>query len=312
MRLAQSLLCLLTAALLGFSSVPAQAEDVLIRNRPTMGVGQRLEYSDMVLAEAMRRTRQKYGAYRIEWVGGTLARERMLLEMLSGEQFNTTVIASQPSWEEQLLPIWVPLDMGLSNFRISLTHRKAQPRIAAARTLAELKALPLGIGAAWSSRKIMEANGFNLVIGESFDPLLKMLMAERFDYFPRGMNEIFVEFDARRAEFPDLAIENSMVIEFPLPTYVFVSPKAPRLHQRLQEGIEMMVADGSLLRMVSEYHADMIQRTGFCQRRIFRIENPLVTAKTPLQRKEVWFNPYDPKTGLCKTASPAKASAARK
>ncbi|WP_143707332.1 ABC transporter substrate-binding protein [Uliginosibacterium sp. TH139] len=306
MRSMKTLICGLGLSLL-LGSQPAQAEDVLIRNRPTMGVGQRLEYTDRVLAEAMRRTRHKYGPYRIEWIGGTLARERMLLEMLSGEQFNTTVIASQPSWEEQLLPIWIPVDMGLSNYRISLTHRNAQARIAAVRKLADLKALPVGVGAAWSSRKIMEANGFNLVTGESFDPLLKMLMAGRFDYFPRGMNEVFVEFDARSADNPDLAIENSMLIEFPLPTYIFVSPKTPRLHQRLREGMEMMVADGSLQRMLIEYHEEMIRRTNFCQRRVFRIENPLLTPGTPLQRKEVWFNPWDPKSGLC-----AKPAAARR
>jgi hypothetical protein len=289
-------------ALLG--SAPAWAEDVLIRNRPNVGLESRwLEYSDKVLAEAMRRTREKYGPYRMEWVDAKVSRERLLLEILSGEQYNTSVVASQPSWEEQLLPIWIPLDMGLQSFRIALTHRKAQARIAAVRSLAELKALPVGIGAAWSSRKIMEAAGFNLVTGESFDPLLKMLMAERFDYFPRGMNEVFVEYDARKADYPDLAVESSMVIAFPLPSYVFVSPKTPRLHQRLTEGLESMVQDGSLRRIMLEYHDDMIRRTDFCARRIFRVDNPLLSEKTPLKRKELWFDPLDPKTGICKQAA---------
>lgn len=278
---------------------PVHAEDVLIRNRPVVGVERRLEYSDLVLEEAMRRTRKEYGAYRIAWVESTTARERMLLEMVSGEKFNTTVIASQPSWEEQLLPIRIPLDMGLSNYRIALTHRNIQPRISAVQSLDELKTLRLGVGAAWSSRKVMDADGFNTVQGDNFEPLLKMLMAERIDYFPRGMNEVFVEYDDRRAANPDLVIERDIVIEYPLPGYVFVSPAAPRLHKRLQAGLESMVRDGSLLKMMREYHAEMIRRANFCARRVFHVPNPFLSDKTPLQRKELWFNPYDPKTGMC-------------
>ncbi|MDP5239731.1 transporter substrate-binding domain-containing protein [Uliginosibacterium sp. 31-16] len=286
----------------------ARADDVMVRARPASGVERRLEFSDLVLEEALRRTVKKYGPYRIEWVTAVLARERMLLELVSGEVYNTSVMASQPSWEAQLLPIWIPLDMGLSNYRIALTHRDAQEKIAAVRTLDELKALRVGLGAGWSSRRVMDFNQFNVVLGESFEPLLKMLMAGRIDYFPRGMNEVFVEFDDRASANPDLVIERSVVIDFPLPGYVFVSPKAPRLHKRLTEGMEAMVRDGSLRKMVSEYHAEMIKRANFCERQVFRIENPFLSEKTPLKRKELWFNPYDPKTGICavKVRKPVK------
>ncbi|GAB2881830.1 hypothetical protein GCM10027046_07700 [Uliginosibacterium flavum] len=302
-------LLFLLSALLG--PQVAQADDVLIRNRPNVGVNQRLEFSDLVLEEAMRRTQKKYGPYRIEWTTGTIARERSLIELVSGETHNTTIVASQPSWEEQLLPIWIPVDMGLQNYRISLTTKAAQPRLSAVRALDELKALRAGIGAAWSSRKIMDANGFNLVIGENFEPILRMLLADRSDYFPRGVNEVFVEFDARSADNPELVVESDIVLEYPLPTYIFVSPKAPRLHQRLSEGMEVMVRDGTLRKMVMDYYADMIKRANFCARRLFRIENHLVSEKTPLQRKELWFDPYDPKTGMCAkpVTKPARKSA---
>ena len=292
--------CVALGALLGVAAMaPARAEDVLVRARPDVGVAQRLEFSDLVLEAALRRTVKKYGAYRIESVTANLARERMLRELVSGELYNTSVMASQPVWEQQLLPIWIPVDMGLSNFRIALIHRDAQEKLAAVRSLDELKALRVGAGVGWSSRQVLDYNQFNVALGENFEPLLKMLMAGRIDYFPRGVNEVFVEFDDRSRSNPALAIEDSIVIEFPLPTYIFVSPQAPRLHQRLTDGMEAMVRDGTLRRMVAEYHADMIQRAGFCGRRVFHIGKPLLSDKTPLRRREVWFDPYDPKTGIC-------------
>ncbi|MET7014090.1 hypothetical protein [Uliginosibacterium flavum] len=306
----QLLLGLLT--LLGLISVPSvKAEDVLRRQRQDVGVERRNDYTNQVLTEAMRRTQKKFGPYRIEVSAGRGGRERLLLDMIDGEKFNTTVMASQPRWEQQLLPIWIPTDMGLSNYRIALTHRNAQARISAVQTLDQLKALRVGVGAAWSSRKVLDANGFNTVRGENFEPLLKMLTAERVDYFPRGMNEVFVEYDDRSKANPDLLIERDLVVEFPLPGYVFVSPKAPRLHQRLTEGLESMVHDGTLLKMVMNYHAEMIKRANFCSRRVFHIENPFLSDKTPLQRKELWFNPYDPKTGICPVSTQKNSRAAR-
>lgn len=295
---------LILLCLIGARSV--KAEDVLIRHRAEAGVRQRFDFSEMVLKEAMARTRTKFGPSRVEQLTVNLVRERLLLELLTGEKVNVAIVASQPSWEAQLLPIWIPVDMGLANYRIALTHRNAQARLSAVRALDDLKALRAGVGAGWSSRKVLDHHGFNVALGESFEPLLKMLMAERIDYFPRGINEVFVEYDARVAANPDLAIERDLVIEFPLPGYIFVSPKAPRLHHRLTEGLESMVRDGTLLKMVMNYHAEMIKRANFCERRVFHIENPFLSDKTPLQRKELWFNPYDPKTGVCLVSTQKK------
>lgn len=288
---------LLCAALL----TPAMAadEDVLIRPRQGAGSSSRPEFPDLVLAEAMQRTERTYGPYRIEWVVGDNERGRMLADLRAGEAYNTTVMALQPAWDEKLLPIWIPVDMGLSNYRIGLTHRNAEGKIAAVRNLDQFRDLRVGVGVGWSSRKVLEADGFNAVLGENFETLLKLLMAGRIDYFPLAVSEVFAEYDERAAANPGLVVERDVVMEFPLPTYIFVSPAAPRLHRRLTEGMESMVADGTLLKMVTDYHASMIRRADFCHRRVFHIDNPFISGKTPLSRRELWFDPYDPKNGLC-------------
>lgn len=282
------------------------AADVVKRPRPDTAKGQESDFNGVIIEEALKRTQKTHGAYYYAERVPIFARDRLLDEMLRGDEINITVVATQPLWEEKLIAIRIPIDMGLSGYRLSLIHRGMQNKLSAVTTLQQLKALTVGAGEAWSSRKVFDANGFAVVTGQSFDPLLKMLLAGRFDYFPRGLNEAFPELDARQAEFADLRIEQSFLIEFPLPTYIFVSPEAPRLAKRIEEGMESMVRDGTLQKIMLAFNADMLARTDICSRRIFRINNPMLTDKTPLSRKELWFDPFDPKTGECSRKSAAR------
>jgi hypothetical protein len=177
------------------------------------------------------------------------------------------------------------------------------------RTLDDLRALSLGVGLGWSSRKIMEANGLRLEAAVNQEVLSRMLIAGRFDYFPRGVTEIFPEYDMRGGEVSGLEIERELLLVLPLPTYIFVSPTEPRLARRLSDGLESMVSDGSLQRMVLDFYKDTLKRANLCARHIIRLENPLLTPETPLQRKELWFDPFDPRRGICgkrRAEAPAK------
>ncbi len=278
------------------------AVDIVMRPRPDDAKGPRTDFHGIVIEEALRRTVPIWGSYEYAPQVPLLARERMLDEMLRGEVVNVSVVASQPVWEERLLPIRIPIDMGLSGYRIALVHRDSQARLAAVKDVAELKRLGMGVGTAWSSRKIFEAEGFRTVTGESFNALLQMLMAGRSDYFPRGLNEVFPEYAARKAEFPALAIEQQLLLVVPLPTYIFVSPTAPRLARRIEEGMESMLRDGTLQKLVLQHHGALLAQAQLCSRRTFRINNPLLAEPSPAQRKELWLDPFAP-GGLCSRQS---------
>jgi hypothetical protein len=201
--------------------------------------------------------------------------------------------------------------MGVSSYRIGFVRRDGQARMSMVRNEEDLKTVKVGVGLGWSSRQVFEADGLQLETATDQEALTKMLLANRLDYFPRGVNEIFVEFDATAGAYPDLAIENELLLYFPLPNYIFISPKFPRLAKRLNEGLESMVRDGTLLKMVKTYHAEMLQRANFCARRVIQLKNPLLSPSNPIGRKELWFDPYDKKRGMCPSAAtPARKLAA--
>lgn len=290
----------LAALILGLVSAPCIAEDVIILQGADPAKGTIPDYKMAVIDEALKRTQKRYGAYRYVRSTLTFSRDRMLEELQQGTSLNAAIVATQLSWEEKLLPIRIPIDMGLSGLRIALIRGDAQDKLAAVRSVNDLKALRMGVGAGWSSRKVADADGFETVPAESYESLLKMLSQGRSDYFPRSLNEAFAEYDSWHAEHPELAVDKKLLLNLPLPTYVFISPKAPTLAKRLEEGMESMVHDGSLQKLMLQSHADIIKRADLCGRLVLQIENPLLSAKTPLARKELWFDPYDERAGICR------------
>ncbi|MEC5386903.1 hypothetical protein VVD49_14305 [Uliginosibacterium sp. H3] len=291
-----SLLALVWACIMPLSCA---AEDVIYLQGADPAKGAIPDFKITVFDEALKRTRKHYGPYRYVSSTLTFSRDRMLEELQQGTQLNVAMVVTQPSWEEKLIPVRIPIDMGLSGLRISLIRADAQGKLGAVRSVEDLKALRMGVGAAWSSRKVADAGGFEIVPAENYDSLLKMLSLERSDYFPRSLNEAFSEYDALHAAHPEIAIDRALLLNLPLPTYVFVSPKAPRLAKRIEEGMESMVRDGTLRKLMLQFNADVIRRAALCERLVLQIPNPLLPEGTPLARKELWFDPFDEKTGIC-------------
>ncbi|WP_141239796.1 amino acid ABC transporter substrate-binding protein [Candidatus Dactylopiibacterium carminicum] len=267
-----------------------------------------MPFSETVLREALRRTEKSHGPWRIEYVRHSMARARMLEAMQDGHSINLAIVATQPDWESKLLVVRIPVDMGLSGLRIGLIRQQDQPLMARILGLEDLRRLRLGVGMGWSSKLILEANEMRLEMALNQDALARMLHAGRLDYFPRSISEAFTEHARLAAVLPDLAIDRELLLDMPLPTYVFVSPKAPRLAERISAGMETMVRDGSLLRMVIKAHGEQLARAGLCSRRLIRMPNPLLDERHGLTQRALWFDPRDPRTGLCTTASGTPAT----
>lgn len=279
------------------------AHEVVKYPLPDLAKGNSTNYAEAVLQEALRRTQGDFGEFEFIGTPPTFPRKRLLAEMIQGERVNLSVAITQPEWEKELLSVRIPLDMGLQGLRISLIRKDSQAQFSAVRSLADLQKLTLGVGAGWSTEKVFAATGFKLATGDSFESLLRMLIGKRSDFYPRGLEEVFPEFDLHSATQPDLAIEQDLLIATPMPVYVFVSPRSPRLAERMKAGLESMVKDGSLRRMLMKHHAPLLARANLCKRRVIHVANPLLDKQTPLKRKNLWFDPFDPADGICQPAA---------
>jgi hypothetical protein len=301
-------------SLLALSGV-ARAMDVAILDAPVNEIDKRNDYTNILLTHILQRTEAKYGAFRVEYAPSYMYRDRLLTELKRGAVVNVTAKATRPDWEDsELLTLRIPVDKGITEYRIALIRADDQEKFNRITDIEDLKRLTLGVGHAWSTRQVFQMLNFKYEAAADWEGLYKMLVAGRFDYFPRALSEVFVEYDDRKAAFPGMAIENSMMLYFPLPKYFFISPQAPRLAARIEEGFKAMIKDGSFDKLFLKYHQPLIDRADFCSRRIFRFNNPLLSDKTPLDKPEYWYDPFLKRPGrnTKATCAASSGSSARK
>lgn len=265
------------------------ASEVVLFNRPASENDRRNDYPKELLGAALEITKDSYGDYQIQY-GKAMKWERLKAMLQKGQGIDILQAATRADWEKDLLPIRIPIMKGLLGHRIFLINKQSIDMFAAIESLDELKKLRAGLGQQWSITSVFEQNGFNIVTGTDYEGLFKMLARGRFDYFPRGVNEAPEEYEQRKHLLPDLHIETSLLLNLPLPVYFFVTPTKPKLAERIENGLNMMIRDGSFDTLFFKYHKEILESIGIHKRKVFKIANPNLTLETPLDRKELWLN----------------------
>jgi hypothetical protein len=273
---------------------PTVPTDVVIYQRPEAEGDTRNNYHIELLRIALERTTEKYGAVTLK-PSKTVMNELRLMKMLAAGKAGIDVVFRPTSIEDEklLTPVRIPLDRGLLGYRISLIRKEEQPRFSAVKNVAGLKALRLGQQRDWNDVNIYKHNGFTVVTGSDYEGLFRMLARNRFDYFARGLEEVYPEHALYSKTLPQLHVEESIVIHYPFPRYFWVanSTKGASLRRRLTQGLEAMIADGAFNKIFWQYKGEAIRRARMKHRRVFRIKNPFLPDTAPLGRKELWYDP---------------------
>jgi hypothetical protein len=244
-----------------------------------------------LLHDALEASRPKYGPYELKVAQLRMERDRLLQEMLKGETVNLSGQVTSLEWEQKLIPIRIPIDKGISCYRISLIDGRQQDLFSAVRTLEQLKALTLGAGRQWSLATTYRQAGFHVVEGSTSAGLHSMLAAGRFQHFPRAIDEAVYEQEAYAPTFPSISVERSFALYIPSPRYFFIGGAQTRLAQRLEYGLQLLIADGRFDRLFHQFYDGLIDKVNLRQRRIFRLNNPLLSPQTPLANKAYWYRP---------------------
>jgi Bacterial extracellular solute-binding proteins, family 3 len=268
----------------------ARAADRLIYPAPESAEDTR--YSDLVeiLSAVLERTTPGFGPATMEPSKAVMNEARYLNDLRDGA--GVTIVWSSTSVEKEraLLPVRIPLRKGILGYRVALVARDNLARIDQVRTLEDLRKLTIGQGIGWGDVELYNSNGLK-VITANYENLFGMLDAGRFDLFPRGINEAFAEQAARTEEFPNLAIEPSLLIHYPWPYYFFFNKSDAALAGRVEAGLRMMMRDGSFDALFRKYNDAWIRRADLAHRRVIQIANPFLPPETPLDDPSLWFDP---------------------
>lgn len=259
----------------------------------------RYDYDWAVLRMALEKTVASHGPFTMHQSEETWSPQRVYLDMrLPQGRINVMARPAAPEFERTFLPVRIPIDRGLLGFRVFLVRADDLARFAAVRSLHDLRKLRAGLGKGWVDIEVLRAAGIEVIEGSNYQSLYTMLMAGRFDFFSRGVDEAPWEFSTRKEQFPQMAIEPTLMLRYPLPRYLYVRRNADgaQLARRLQAGLEIMVQDGALQALFTKYKGPSIEILHLARRRMLSLTNPVLSPETPLHRPELWFTPHGAKT----------------
>ncbi len=270
----------------------AQELTVIYSPSPVSKDDTRFDYSISLLTHVLNKTTATHGPFNMQPAKGmNVGRAIEFLKTGDVDAVNVIWTTSSKERESSLLPIRIPIRKGLLGYRIFLIKKEDQDKFTNIQTVEQLKQLKVGQGHIWNDVKVFKENDFSIVTGPNYEGLFRMLLKGRFDYFSRGINEAPSEYEARKDMYPNLAIEESILLYYPWPKYFFTSLKNPKLAQRIEQGLKMMIEDGSFEALFLKYHKEDIDRVNLKDRKLFRISNPLLPDTAPLEQKDLWFDP---------------------
>jgi len=282
-------LSILVSVILVWCTLPANALEIVVTNPARSQADERNKYPLRILEAALKKTVKKYGPFEIRPYPNPVPRKRALKELLEG-RMSVFPSVTQTEWETKAIPVWIPIMKGLLGFKLLLIRNEDQAEFAAVRSVSDLMKFRLGQGQQWSSTAAFKKLGFRVSGGTVYESLFKMLDEKRFDYFPRGVNEIFTEFQDRKTVFLNIRIEETLAIYLPSPVYFFVSPKRPELAVRIEEGLMEMIQDGEFDHIFNNYYAANLKAAMLANRRIIHLKNLNLSKKTPLHLSKLWLN----------------------
>ncbi|WP_172201142.1 MULTISPECIES: transporter substrate-binding domain-containing protein [unclassified Niveibacterium] len=272
------------------ASLAATAGETIVRfPRGANPTDFRYTYPVRILQLALDKTAAEDGPARAVQATEPMTNARIQAEIERGGLIDIANYPPGRDLTQRLQAIPICIRKGILGIRIFIIDRKQAPRFAAVRTLDDLKALSAGQLKDWLDTRVLRANGLQVVTSENYEDLFEMLATGKFDYFPRGVHEPYREVEPRALRFPDLMVEETLALNYPLPDYFFVRKGNTALANRVQRGLERAIADGSFEAAFQKEFAESLRRAKVAQRNIIHLDNPDVG---PLP------NPDDPKRWL--------------
>lgn len=268
-------------------------DELIVKIRPfrEKNIDYTKEYKYQLLELVLKKTQTTNGPFRIEVAGREIINQSRVFDLIDQGSLTLIMVMTSKERESQLLPVRIPVYKGLFGYRIFIINQRDQNRFEKIKTRGELSSLWAGQGHDWPDLKILESNGFNIVGGSNYRGLFAMLQENRFDYFPRAATEPWREVQEEKGR--DLIVESSLLLHYYAPAYMFVAKNNVKLAERLTRGFEKAISDGSFDRFFNnhKYIKDTLGRANLKSRTLFKLQNPLLTPQTPLNRKEFWYTP---------------------
>lgn len=215
-----------------------------------------------------------------------------------------------PERDQRFRAIKFPLLKGLMGYRVAFIRPEDQAAFAAVEDINDLRDFTAGQGEGWLDVDVLRLNGIEVTTTRSNDSLYRMLRAGRFDFFPRGAQEVLSE--AKSFDTKGLAIEQNLIIAYPWPVYFYVHKDHNLLAERVETGLMRARKDGDFDTFFNTHplSRDVFAELKLDQRRTIYLCNPIHSDRQLLARHDAWIKPWPPQT-LCTWQEPSTSGVAQ-
>lgn len=244
------------------------------------------EYPIQVLALALEQTGVKYQLNPSENI---LSKGKALVRLQDNREINIVWGMTNPQREKDLLPIRIPIFKGLIGWRLLLIRQDMAGRFKYIQELEHLVKLAPLQGRDWPDTKVLQSNSFDVVTERSQSALMKMLGNAQGDFYPRSIIEIWDELDKSQSKIP-IQIQPTLGIRYPAAIYFFVNKNSVPLASLIENGLEKAIKNGKFDALFIENYKPYIDKAQLEKRTFYTLKNAFLPEKTPLDRKELWFD----------------------
>lgn len=200
-------------------------------------------YFPKLLELALTKTEATDGPFVITYHPQLYTSARVIAELMSGRSINVIWTLPSDAQKKELLAVPVSLLRDLNSHRAFLIRKEDQHKFTAIQSLNDLRRLRAGAVINWPDTKIMQHNDLPVVTTPHYELLFTMLAGKRFDYFPRGLYEIWEEQKFHSEK--DLVIEQTIMLRYTSPINFYVNKKDKKLADRIERGLNIAIEDGS-------------------------------------------------------------------
>ena len=276
--------------LIAFSANSLAASWRINYPRPMSENDRRADYPLKLLALALEETGVNFKLVASDRI---MPQSKALKRLMDNREVNVVWSMTDEQREEQLLPIRIPIYKGLIGWRIFLIRKDMDSRFKYIQSFEHLLKLYPIQGSDWPDTKILQANGFDVLTANEHDALFTMLGNAQGDFFPRSVVEIFEEIKTYNPD-NEFEIEPKLGLRYPAAMYYFVNKNSVPLAKLIETGLEKAIKSGKFDELFYEEHQAYFDQADMNKRTFHQLQNTYLPIKTPLHRKELWFENKQP------------------
>jgi hypothetical protein len=289
----KAILCLTTLYIL-FSSAAQAAVWKITYPRALDEQDRRHEYPLALLKLALDKTGVRYVMNPSDRI---MLQGKSIRQLRENREINIIWAMTDSQREKELLPIRVPIAKGLIGWRVFMIQPQTQDKFSRITQPQGLTSLIPVQGEDWPDTKILQANGFNVLVAKEYTEALNSLLVGQADFFPRSVIEVIDELESSQRS-QRVALEKQLILHYTSAMYYFVNRADPTMARLIEIGLRRAIADGSFELLFMAHFAKDLDYLHIDKRRVLSLDNPILPPETPLDIKEYWYDPKIHKTSL--------------